>query len=150
MSEHTNDAKLLDALRRAFEQIDPPPEHVIASARQAFLWRALDAELAELVYDSRAQQAALVRGPDTTREMTFRAPGIEVEVMVFSERQRSLVGQVVPAQAADVELLHSGGSTTAQTDSLGRFVFERVAPGPIKLIVVTATGARVQTEGMVI
>ena len=149
MTEH-DDAELLAALGQVFERIDPPPEHVIASARDVFTWRSLDAELAELVYDSMAQDATLVRGSDTTREVTFRAPGIEVEVMVVSEHHRSLVGQVVPAQEAGVELLHRAGTATTTTDALGRFTFDRVPPGAVKLVVVTASGMRVQTEGLVI
>jgi hypothetical protein len=145
-----DDAELLDTLGRVFEVIDPPPEHVIASARDVFVWQSLDAELAELVYDSKADDSAPVRGADATREVTFRAPGIEVDVMVVSELHRSLVGQVVPAQEMDIELMHSAGTATTRTDALGRFAFDRVAPGPIKLVVVTASGMRVQTEGLVI
>lgn len=145
-----SDTEVLAALTRALDAVDPPPRHMMANARDAFIWQSLDAELAELVYDSRAQERTLVRGGDATREMTFRAPGIEVEVMVVNEGQRSLVGQVVPAQQTDVELLHTDGTVTARTDTLGRFSFQRVSPGPIKLVVVTASGARIQTEGLVI
>lgn len=147
MTEHT-DAELLEALGRVFAYLDPPPDRVIANAKDALTWQSLDAELAELVYDSKAQDTVLVRGD--TREVTFRAPGIEVEVMVLSERHRSLVGQVIPAQEADVELRHDGAMATVRTDALGRFAFERVSRGPIKLVVVTDSGARVQTEGLVI
>lgn len=149
MTEH-EDAELLAALAQVFERIDPLPEHVIASARDVFVWQSLDAELAELVYDSKAQDSTLVRGSDTTRELTFRAPDIEVEVMVVSEPDRSLIGQVVPAQQTDVELLHRAGTATTTTDALGRFTFDRVPDGPVKFIVVTASGTRVQTEGLVI
>jgi hypothetical protein len=147
MTEYT-DAELLEVLSRVFARLDPPPDHVLAHAKSALTWQTLDAELAELVYDSRAQDAALVRGD--TREVTFRAPGIEVEIMVLSERHRSLVGQVVPAQAANIELRHGDATATTTADTLGRFTFEQVASGPIKLIVVTESGARVQTEGLVI
>lgn len=149
MGERT-DEELLNALARALAVVDPTPEHVLTHARQALVWQSLDAELAELVYDSQAQEENLVRSGDATREVTFRAPGIEVEVMVVSEQQRSLVGQVVPAQEADVELLHRGGRETTRTDALGRFAFDRVAAGPVKLVVATTSGTRVQTEGMVV
>jgi hypothetical protein len=148
MSDH-DDAELLAALAHTFDVIDPPPEHVLASAREAFVWQSIDAALAELVYDSEASADLAVRGTET-REVTFRAPGIEVEVMVVSEQHRSLVGQVVPAQETDVQLLHGGGSATTRTDALGRFTFERVAPGAVKLVVVTEAGTRVQTEGLII
>lgn len=148
MTDH-DDAELLAALGHVFDLIDPPPAHVIANARDAFVWQSIDAALAELVYDSKAQDDMLVRGAET-REVTFRAPGIEVEVMVVSELHRSLVGQVVPAQETEIELLHGDGRATTRTDALGRFTFVRVAPGPIKLVVVTASGMRVQTEGLII
>ena len=148
MTDH-DDAELLAALGHVFEVIDPPPAHVIDNARDAFVWQSVDAALAELVYDSKAQDDVMVRGAET-REVTFRAPGIEVEVMVVSELHRSLVGQVVPAQETEVQLLHAAGTAVTRTDTLGRFNFENVPPGPIKLIVVTASGARVQTEGLVI
>ena len=147
MTDH--DAELLAVLRRVFDVVDPPPAHVLDNAREAFVWQSIDAALAELVYDSRAQDDMVVRGGET-REVMFRAPGIEVEVMVVSELHRSLVGQVVPAQETEVELLHAEGTAVTRTDALGRFGFENVAPGPIKLVVVTASGTRVQTEGLVI
>lgn len=147
MTEYT-DAELLAALGRVFAHRDPPPDHVVAHAKDALTWQSLDADLAELVYDSKAQDAVLVRGD--TREVTFRAPGIEVEVMVLSERERSLIGQVVPAQTADIELRHGDATAVTRADALGRFTFERVSSGPIKLVVVTDSGARVQTEGLVI
>lgn len=144
----STETDLLAAVERALFSVDPPPEHVIAHAKAAQTWQSIDAELAELVYDSTTSDAVAVRG--STREVTFRAPGVEVEVMVLSERHRSLVGQVVPAQQAVVELRHRDAATSTTTDRLGRFSFERLPPGPIKLVVVTDTGMRVQTEGLVI
>lgn len=147
MSEHTEE-ELLEALGRALSQIDPLPEHVAEYARAARTWQSLDAELAELVHDSTAPGVTAVRG--ATREVTFRAPGVEIEVMVLSERHRSLVGQVVPAQQATVELRNRDSTAPTTTDALGRFRFERVPAGPIKLMVRTDSGAQVQTEGLVI
>ena len=148
MTEHTDD-EILEALAHALAALDPPPAHVIAGAREALTWHAVDAELAQLVYDSQAEQGtAAVRGE--VREVTFRAPGIEVEVMVTADRQRTLLGQIVPAQVADIELRHGDDHVSAHADTLGRFRFERVASGPVKLTVATSTGIRVQTEGLVI
>lgn len=147
MTEYT-DAELLEALGRVLARIDPPPDQVIAHAKGALTWQSLDAELAELVYDSKAQDTMLVRGD--TREVTFRAPGIEVEVMVLSEHHRSLVGQIVPAQEADIELRHGDTTAVTRTDTLGRFTFEQVSAGPVKLVVAADSGVRVQTEGLVL
>lgn len=147
MTDRT-ETDLLAALGRALSQVDQPPEHVVAHAKAAQTWQSVDAELAELVYDSTTHDVVAVRG--SMREVTFRAPGVEVEVMVLSERHRSLVGQVVPAQQAVIEMRHRDATASTTTDGLGRFTFERVAPGPIKLVVMTDAGTRVQTEGLVI
>ena len=145
-----SDAELMDALQRALEAVDTPPAHVVAHAQDAFVWQGIDAELAELIYDSQADTATAVRGSDAAREITFRAPGIEIEVMIVSEQQRSIVGQLVPSQDATVDLHQGDDVVRSTTDSLGRFSFDRLRPGAIKLVVVTAAGMRIQTEGLTI
>ncbi len=146
----SDDTDVLQALQRMLDAVDPPPAHVVAHAREAFAWRGIDAELAELVHDSATAVAGGVRGTEAARQMTFRAPGLEIEVEVVAERTRIVVGQLVPAQEASVEL--RSGDRTAQTDAdaLGRFSFDDVASGAVKLTVVTAAGARVETEGLII
>lgn len=145
-----NERELLDALQRVLEVVDAPPAHVIANAREAFTWHGVDAELAELVYDSAIEAAPAVRAADAARQVTFRAPGLEIEVEVVSERTRIVVGQLVPAQAAAIELRQDAATRTTEADALGRFSFDAVSPGAIKLTVVTASGATVQTEGLTI
>lgn len=141
----------LDVLRQVLAEVDAPPAHVVDLAKDAFVWWGMDAELAELVYDSATTTAGTdVRSAAPERQMTFRAPGLEIEVEVVSERTRTVIGQLVPAQPARVELRHAGRREEADADQLGRFLFEGVAAGPIKLTVVTAGGATVQTEGLVI
>lgn len=150
MTDH-NERELLDALQRVLEAVDAPPAHVIANAREAFTWHGVDAELAELVYDSATETAPLaVRATEASRQVTFRAPGLEIEVEVVSERARVVIGQLVPAQAASIELRQGNATRTTDADALGRFTFDDVTPGAIKLTVVTASGATVQTEGLTI
>lgn len=145
------DVEILQALQRMFDMVDPPPEHVVAHAREAFAWHGIDAELAELVYDSdTVTTPAGVRGGADARQVTFRAPGLEIEVEVESERARTVIGQLVPAQAAQIELRQENRTLRTAADTLGRFSFDGIAPGAIKLTVVTESGARVQTEGLAI
>lgn len=146
-----NERELLDTLQRVLEVVDAPPAHVIANAREAFTWHGVDAELAELVYDSATETTPVaVRAAEAPRQVTFRAPGLEIEVEVVSERTRLVIGQLVPAQAASVELRQDDTTRTADADALGRFSFDDVTPGAIKLTVVTSSGATVQTEGLTI
>lgn len=145
-----DDAAVLAALQRMFDTVDPPPAHVIAHAREVFAWHGIDAELAELVYDSDTAAVGGVRGAAAARQMTFRSPGLEIEVEVVSERRHVVMGQLVPAQEASVELRSGDRTLRTDADTLGRFTFDDVAPGAIKLTVITAGGAHVQTEGLTI
>ncbi len=149
MADHTDD-EVLDALEHALAIIDPTPTHVLEQARAALAWHGIDAELAELVFDSDTASLSGVRGGEAARQITFHAPGLEIEVEVVSERARTVLGQLVPAQDAHVELRNTEQVLRTTTDVLGRFTFENVAPGAVKLTVETGDGARVQTEGLTI
>jgi hypothetical protein len=141
-----SDDELAELVARALDADDPVPEHVLEGARAAFTWRTIDAELAELVFDS-ARELSGVRSEDTNRQVTFKAPGVEIEVMVVENGTRRLIGQLVPPTETTVELVGADAVYSASTDRLGRFVFDELAPGPVRLFVLGADGARiVQTE----
>jgi hypothetical protein len=130
------DARLLDALRVAVERADPVPDAVAAAARASLTWRTIDAELAELAYDSLLDDDRLagVRGDDGPRSLSFVGPAFTVELEVAHQGgSRSLLGQLVPPHPAVVEVRHSGGLLTLDADEIGRFAAPRVAPGPISL-----------------
>jgi len=138
MNEQNDDqwiATLGDAIRHA----DPVPEHVLAGARAAFTWRTIDAELAELVFDS-ASELTGVRGETSPRQVTFQAPGVEIEVMVIENGQRRIVGQLVPPSEVTVQLASGDSVAETQTDELGRFTFNDVLPGPVRLSVLGSSG----------
>ncbi|HET6751815.1 MAG TPA: hypothetical protein VFL71_21420 [Actinomycetes bacterium] len=129
------DEALLEELRGAAHRFDPPPPAVLEAARASLTWRTIDAELAALEFDSAVDQAAAaVRSGEGPRLLTFSAPGlnIEVEVSPLGPR-RQLVGQLVPAQAARIDVRHAGGVTTVQADQLGRFGVDAVSAGPVSL-----------------
>lgn len=144
-----NDDELLELLGQALRVADPVPEHVLTAARAAWTWRTIDQELAELVFDS-ATELAGVRSEDTARQLTFRAPGVEIEVMVVDAASRRIVGQLVPPQEASVRIAGDAGEQTHDTDRLGRFAFDDVPPGPVRLSVRAADGTTVTTEWMLL
>jgi hypothetical protein len=156
IDEHTA-AELLGRLGDALLADDPVPERVLAGARAAFTWRTIDAELAELVFDS-ATELTGVRGPgeDTARQVTFQAPGVEIEVMVIDNGIRRIVGQLVPPTEATIRLvtvqLASGDAVReTSTDALGRFSFPDVRPGPVRLSVLGDRGEHlVHTEWLLL
>jgi hypothetical protein len=143
---HDPDDQLLAELGVALDATDPVPERFVEAAKQTFTWRTIDAELAELVFDSAESELAGVRGGDATRQVTFRAPAFEIEVAIISDGSRRLVGQLVPPVEGAVELRFGDTSHSTQSDALGRFSFEDVPLGPISLEVALPDGATVQTE----
>jgi hypothetical protein len=140
-----NDDELLERLGQALRGADPVPDRVLAAARAAWTWRTIDQELAELVFDSATERAG-VRSEDTARQLTFRAPGVEIEVMVVDAATRRIVGQLVPPQEASVRITGEAGAQACETDRLGRFGFDGVPPGPVRLGVRAADGTTVTTE----
>jgi hypothetical protein len=129
---------LLRELRSIADQVDPVPSRLKDAARGSLTWRSLDAELAELTFDSFADEAArtVVRGGGGARLLSFQAPGepgLEIAVEVLAERgRRRLVGQLDPAQPAHVEVRQPGGARAVETDERGRFALEASA-GPASL-----------------
>ncbi len=144
------DDELLARLAAALPQADPVPAAVTEFAQAAFGWRTIDAELAELVFDSAVDELVGVRSEDDTRQVTFRAPGVEIEVVVLAGGVRRIVGQLVPPQEAEIELRHDGESRATRSDSLGRFAFQDVPTGPVSLRCKLADDHTVQTDWMIV
>lgn len=146
---HLTDEELISTLGRALDAADPVPESVLAGARAAFTWRNIDTELAQIVFDSSTELAG-VRSEDVNRQVTFEAPGVEIEVMVVENGGRRLVGQLVPPVERTVELVGSDSVSSMETDRLGRFDFDDIGPGPVRIIVRGADGQPlVQTEWVI-
>lgn len=137
-----SDDELLALVGRALQMADPVPDRVLAGARAAWTWRTIDEELAELVFDSAAELTG-VRSEDTARQLTFRAPGLEIEVMVVDEASRRLVGQLIPPGEFTVQLAVGDQVLDEATDRLGRFTFDAVAPGPVRISVIGTDGTHV-------
>lgn len=146
-----HDDHLVELLGQALRAAEPVPDHVLEHARAAWTWRTIDQELAELVFDSSTELAG-VRSEDTARQLTFRSPGVEIEVMVPDAGTRRIVGQLIPPAEQTVQLVVGDGDTVIEehSDRLGRFTFESVAPGPIKMVVVDEDGRQLVTTEWVL
>lgn len=147
-----DDDRLLAELKRAVELAMPVPAAVDEFAAEVFDLVDVPGHVAELVFDSRETERTGVRTAQPSREMSFRAPGVEVEVTVLAEGVRHVVGQLIPPQPATVELMCRDERRTAQADSLGRFTFDDVPAGPLSLRCVLGDDPAnvIQTEWMVI
>jgi hypothetical protein len=136
MSDATghSEERLMSLLQRGLEQSDAVPDDVNAFAKAAFYWRNIDAELAQLAYDSNDEKApAGVRSTATARMLSFQAGEWAIDIEYNSATSR-LIGQVEPARQVTVELHVAGAVITTQTDELGRFDFDGVLPGPVSLV----------------
>jgi hypothetical protein len=125
------DTPLAGELRDLLRRVDPVPAEVVAAARDSFGWRALDAELARLVADSRLA-AAGVRG-EPARLLSYQAGErtIEIEVTNLAGRLRVL-GQLVPPQPARVRVEQPAGTVEVVADRWGRFAVPDLPPGPTR------------------
>src|SRR3954452_12156683 len=105
MTSDANYEDLLAELRVAGLVVDPVPERVVFAAKASLSWRTIDAELAELTYDSAldVDRLTLVRGATAARMLTFSAGDLTVDVEVEgTDRERRLVGAMTPGAARGV------------------------------------------------
>jgi hypothetical protein len=127
---------LLARLREAGLSQDPVPAAVLANAAAALELRDLDTALAALVADSYdvEEGLALVRGPQSTRLLTFEAPAVVVELQVVpAGSARQLEGHVDGADGWELSLEHAGGVLPVTPDEHGRFRVDAVPAGRMRL-----------------
>lgn len=145
-----SDDELVAMLGEALRRVEPVPAHVDEGARAAFSWRDVDTELAELAFDSLTASSG-VRGEENNRQLTFRSPGVEIELMLTGNGTNRLIGQLVPPQESQVELISGDDRYETTADRHGRFAFDGPLTGPARLIVHGDGGdAPVRTEWIVL
>ncbi len=137
MSEHWVDEaeELLQLLASVAARVDPVPPEVVDAAVGCFKWRSIDAELAELLFDSDRGGDRLVgvRSPGGSRQLTFEAPHLVVELEVDLHAQPQLVGQLVPPGPAEVEIRSPDTAMVVKADEFGRFWADRLDGGAMSL-----------------
>ena len=102
MAEGWDDETLLAALRQALRARQAVAPEFIEAGRNAFAWHNIDAELAQLTYDSTrdAAHAPSMRAEAASiRALTFTSAHLTIELEVTHD---SLLGQIVPGQAGTV------------------------------------------------
>jgi hypothetical protein len=144
--------EILGELRSVLGRVDPVPAEVTEFAQAALGWRRLDADLAELLADSALEtEAALSRSEDSDgRWLTFRAQDLAIDVEIQTDGDaRTLLGQLAPPPAAaTVEVQSADGAVVAsvESDALGRFRLTLEAGGRVRLRVLRAGAAPVETS----
>jgi hypothetical protein len=124
-----------ERLRRAADLIDEVPPASLRAARTAHSIRRLDAELAELVFDSLGtREAQMVRGGGEPWLLTFEAGATTVDIEVSTTRRGlRVLGRISPEVAIDVEIRSGDRTIRTSTDPLGRFVADEIPGGATSL-----------------
>jgi hypothetical protein len=119
------DEELLAALRQAFAARRAVPAEFVQAGQDAFAWHNIDAELAQLTYDStrRTEDAMATRAPEEAaiRVLTFTSAqaGLQIELEV---QEDALAGQILPMQSAAIELqTKTGTQQPISADEVGCF-----------------------------
>ena len=147
---------LLAELGEVLDRADPIPDAVVAAARSSFVWRTIDAELAELSADSHLTSGGVRSGGASTtagaaRLLTFEATGIDIEVEVNETGgARQLMGQIVPVGEAHLTVRWVGGERAVDADVAGRFTVADIPAGAISIAITRPGSTRAVVTSWVI
>jgi hypothetical protein len=146
VSEAWDDERLMEALSEALKaRLAVPPEFV-EMAKDAYVWHNIDAELAQLTYDSSrdSERAASLRSEAASiRALTFTSAEVSIELEIA---EGSLLGQIMPPRRGTVEARTRAGATTGTpVDEIGCFSIEPIPLSPFRLRCQTEDGAEVVT-----
>ena len=145
-STHKGEDKILSLLHRALDESDPVPTDVTDFARAAISWRTVDADLAQLSYDSSEESTPIgVRSLSVARMLSFETSAWAIDIE-YNTASRLLMGQIEPSREVAVELHLAGGVVATESDELGRFSFDGILPGPIALVFRPSGDEMIKTE----
>ena len=128
--------RVLAALDRALEEVEPLPPPVLAAAQQLYSWRTFDADLLELLTDSASDGLAVVRAEQPNRMLLFGSGSHVVQLEVVQRGATyELVGFATATDPARVRAEWPGGEMEVDIDGGGAFVIVGVPPGRLRLVV---------------
>jgi hypothetical protein len=142
-----DDEALLAELDEAWYRAQQVPPDFIAAGKAVWIPLGipldLDAELAELIYDSQREPALVRTDTAALRALTFASATQTIELEVADH---GLLGQLVPPGRVQIEVQVRDGTTACATsDELGFFTIPRVPEGPFRLRYRTGSGVDVVT-----
>jgi hypothetical protein len=140
-----DDDELLEALGEALRAREQVPEWFVETGKNAYAWHNIDAELAQLTYDSSRDRDAVsaVRSETASiRALTFTSAQLSVELEVTTG---SLVGQIIPPRAGTLEVHTTAGVASSLMDEIGCFAVTPIPNSPFRLRCRTEDGTDVLT-----
>jgi hypothetical protein len=140
----SDDDQLLAALGDAVRTRQAVPDAIVEMGKGAYAWHHIDAELAQLTYDSRTDRIAAVRSETASvRALSFASAHLSMELEVTED---CLLGQVIPPRAGTLEAqTGAGASTTTTVDEIGCFAVDPIPASPFRLRFRAADGTDVLT-----
>jgi hypothetical protein len=132
------DAAILSEVSRLYTALDPVPDGLVERVRFAMALEEVHAEVSRLQRETQPL-AALARGDETTRTITFESTSLTIMINV-SEGEDDDVrvdGWLAPPGTHRVSLRLTDRRLDGTADRQGRFVFDRVPRGLAQLIVRT-------------
>ena len=156
-----DDEELIAALGEALRARREVPEWFVDTGKNAYAWHNIDAELAQLTYDSLAdslgdslghslgdspgdrERAAAVRSEAASiRALTFTSAQLSIELEVG---EGSLLGQIIPPRAGTLEVHTTAGVASSAVDEIGCFAVTPIPASPFRLRCRTEDGTDVLT-----
>jgi hypothetical protein len=144
--EICNEEQLLSALKESLRARRTVPPEFVETGKNAYAWHSIDADLAQLTYDSISDlgMATSMRSePASIRALTFTSKYLTIELEVSED---SLLGQVIPTRPGTLEIhSHAGTIATTPVDEVGSFRVHPIPGGPFRLNCHIPDGANVLT-----
>lgn len=144
------DDHTLDLLRASLDSMPldllpgqtSPPGSVLDGARWVHDWLNMDAELAELTFDSTENvELAGIRSTGSLRELTFVSGDRTIEIEIEPGRRAvDVSGMVDPPVSGTVQLVVGGEVFAGEVDESGAFAIAGLARGTALAFVETPTG----------
>ena len=149
MSSETwhDDDHLFASLARALKEAEDVPPRLVETGKAIFAWHTIDAELADLTYDSsrtRPEPVGTMRAQDASlRALTYATPELTVELDITPD---AVLGQILPPQPGSVTIYLAGGpADAAPIDEMGFFAIRPVPAVSFRLRCTTASGLDIKT-----
>ena len=152
MRDDWDDERLLEALRESVRARLAVPSWFTRTARKAYARFDIDAQLAQLTYDSShdrelettLRSVSLRSEPASVRALTFTSARLAIELEVTPD---SLIGQIIPPRQGRLEHeSRSGETATVSIDEIGCFCIQPVPDGAFRLRCRTDDGLDVVTN----
>jgi len=139
-----DDDQILAALGDAVRAGQAVPDGFVEMGKGAYAWHQIDAELAQLTYDSGTDRTVAVRSEAASiRALGFTSAHLSMELEVTED---CLLGQVIPPRAGTIEAqTRAGVSTETTVDEIGCFAVDPIPASPFRLRFRAPDGTNVLT-----